>query len=212
MEIAMIRANVTEDDEQTMARFLNGLNHPIKKIADFQPYSNLIELVHQATKAERQVQDDFKYAKFSSKSYGFSNNQASTTPIPPSSTKPSTSNIDKSSSKKALSTPSHPPTTSNFKPRASSSSTPTDETVKTSSFKCFTCGGRGHKSYECTNKWTMVFNNDGTYDSMSEGEMEALEQVTMHLQVNNEVEQVFCDEDSSPALVVSKVLTLLHHQ
>src|SRR4051812_34274066 len=39
MEIAMIRANVKEDDEQTMARFLNGLNHPIRKIADFQPYS-----------------------------------------------------------------------------------------------------------------------------------------------------------------------------
>ena len=55
MEIAMIRANVMEDDEQTMACFLNGLNHPIKKITDFQPYSNLIELVHQATKAERHV-------------------------------------------------------------------------------------------------------------------------------------------------------------
>ena len=96
----MIRANVTEDDEKTMARFLNGLNHPIKKIADFQPYSNLIELVHQATKAERQVQDDFKYAKFSSKSYGFSNNQASTTPTPSTSTKPPTSNGDKSSYKK----------------------------------------------------------------------------------------------------------------
>ena len=123
MDIAMIRANITEDYEQTMTRFLNGLNHPIKKITDFQPYSNLIELVHQATKAERQVQDDFKYAKFSSKSYGFSNTQASTTPTP--STKPSTSNVDKSSSKKASSTPSHPPTTSNFKPRASSSSTPT---------------------------------------------------------------------------------------
>ena len=39
-----------ENDEQTMARFFNGLNHHIKKIADFQPYSNLIELVHQATK------------------------------------------------------------------------------------------------------------------------------------------------------------------
>ena len=82
MEIAMIRANVMEDGQQTMARFLNGLNHPIKKIANFQPYSNLIELVHQATKAERQVQDDFKYAKFSSKSYGFTNNQATTTPTP----------------------------------------------------------------------------------------------------------------------------------
>lgn len=52
MKIAMIRANVKEDDEQTIARSLNGLNHPIKWIADFQPYSNLLELVHQATKAE----------------------------------------------------------------------------------------------------------------------------------------------------------------
>ena len=89
MEIAMIRANVTEDDEKTMACFLNGLNRPIKKITDFQPYSNLLELVHQATKAERQVQDDFKYAKFSSKTFGY-NNQASTTPTPSTSTKPST--------------------------------------------------------------------------------------------------------------------------
>ena len=115
-----------------MARFLNGLNHPIKKIANFQPYSNLIELVHQATKAERQVQDDFKYAKFSSKSYGFSNTQASTTPTHSTSTKPSTSNNDKSSYKKTLATPSHHPTTSNFQPRASPPSTPTDETIKTS--------------------------------------------------------------------------------
>ena len=58
----------------------------------------------------------------------------------------------------------------------------------------------------------MIFNNDGTYDSMSEGEMEALEQVAMHRQVNDGEEHVFCDEDSSPALVVSKVLTLQHHQ
>ena len=47
---------------------------------------------------------------------------------------------------------------------------------------------------------------------MSEGETEALEQVDMQRQVNVEEEQVFCDEDSSPALVVSKVLTLHHQQ
>ncbi len=131
---------------QIMARFLNGLNHPINKIAYFQPHSNLIELVHQATKAERQVQDDFKYGKFSSKNYSFSNTQASTTPTPSTSTKPSTSKGDKSSYNKTSTTSIRPPTTSNFKPRASSSSTPTDETIKKSSFKCFTCGARGHKS------------------------------------------------------------------
>ena len=66
-----------------------------------------------------------------------------------------------------------------------------DETVKMSSFKCFTCGGRGHKSYECTNKCTMILNDDDTYDSMSEEEMDAIKQVAMHRQVNDEEEQVF---------------------
>ena len=120
MEISMIRANVTEDDEQTMARFFNGPNHSIKKIADFKSYSKHIELVHQATKVEHQVQDDFNYARYSSKTYGFSNNQASMTPPTSTSTKPSTSNDDKSSYKKTSSSSSRlPPTTSNFKLRAS---------------------------------------------------------------------------------------------
>ena len=66
---------------------------------------------------------------------------------------------------------------------------------------------------ECTNKRIMIFNDDGTYDSMSEEEMEAIEHVAMHRRVNkDEDDQVFCDNDSSPSLVVSKVLTLLHHQ
>ena len=57
----------------------------------------------------------------------------------------------------------------------------------------------------------MILNDDGTYDSMSEEEMEALEQVSMHRRVNkDEHDQVFCDEDSSLSLVVSKVLTLQH--
>ena len=59
----MMRANVQEPPEQTMARFLLGLNHPIMKIAEFQPYSNMVELVDNAIKAERQVQEDNKYAK-----------------------------------------------------------------------------------------------------------------------------------------------------
>ena len=59
----------------------------------------------------------------------------------------------------------------------------------------------------------MIANDDGTYDSMSEEEMEALEHVAMHWHVNDEEdEQVFCNNYSSPALVVSKVLTLQHQQ
>src|SRR5215216_6699841 len=59
----------------------------------------------------------------------------------------------------------------------------------------------------------MILNDNGTYDSMSEEEMEAIEQVEIHRQVNKDKDdQIFCDKDSSPALVGSKVLTLKHQQ
>lgn len=34
MELAMIQAKVQEQDEQTMARFLSGLNHNVKRIVN----------------------------------------------------------------------------------------------------------------------------------------------------------------------------------
>lgn len=84
MKIAMIWANVKKSEEQTMLHFLNGLNHPIKKIVDFQPYINLLELVHQATKAEPQVQGDIKYSKYSAyPSRNFSTNSQATTSATP---------------------------------------------------------------------------------------------------------------------------------
>ncbi|KAK1596219.1 hypothetical protein QYE76_018558 [Lolium multiflorum] len=61
MELTMMRANIQESENQTIARFFNGLNYPIKRIVEFQQYSNMVELVHQASKAERQVNEDIKY-------------------------------------------------------------------------------------------------------------------------------------------------------
>ncbi|KAK1602117.1 hypothetical protein QYE76_017160 [Lolium multiflorum] len=71
MELTMMRANIQESENQTIARFFNGLNYPIKRIVEFQQYSNMVELVHQASKAERQVNEDIKYSK--SKQYFASN-------------------------------------------------------------------------------------------------------------------------------------------
>ena len=48
MEIAMIRANVKEDREATMARFLNGLNRDIS-------YMELEDMVHTTIKVEQQL-------------------------------------------------------------------------------------------------------------------------------------------------------------
>jgi len=55
MEIAMIRANVVEDREATMARFLNGLNQGIANVVELQHYVELEDMVHMATKVERQL-------------------------------------------------------------------------------------------------------------------------------------------------------------
>ena len=55
MEVAMIRANVEEDQEATMERFLNGLNRDIANVVDLQHYMELEDMVHMAMKVERQL-------------------------------------------------------------------------------------------------------------------------------------------------------------
>ncbi|KAJ4700576.1 Retrovirus-related Pol polyprotein from transposon 17.6 [Melia azedarach] len=55
MEAAMIRANVEEDNEATMARFLNGLNKEISNVVELQPYMELENLLHLALKVEKQL-------------------------------------------------------------------------------------------------------------------------------------------------------------
>src|SRR3954469_13507176 len=129
MELAMIRANVKESDEQTMARFLNGLNYQVKKITNFQPYKTVQELVHQATKAERQVHEDTKYSKFVSSNTRGTPPNTSTLPRgpPPSGGHSNTRLPDPSSTRTPSSTPS-------FKPREPPNSFPPRDT-KTSSIQ-----------------------------------------------------------------------------
>ena len=58
MEIAMIRANIVEDREATMARFLNGLNRDIANVVELQHYVELEDMVHMATKWLRRWRDN----------------------------------------------------------------------------------------------------------------------------------------------------------
>jgi hypothetical protein len=55
MEVAMIRANVEEDREATMARFLSGLNRDIANVVELQHYVEVEDMVHMAIKVERQL-------------------------------------------------------------------------------------------------------------------------------------------------------------
>jgi len=51
----MIRANVVEDRQANMARFLNGLNRKITNVVELQHYVELEDMIHMATKAEEQI-------------------------------------------------------------------------------------------------------------------------------------------------------------
>ena len=55
MEVAMIRADVEEDREATMARFLAGLNREIANIVELQHYVEIVDMVHMAIKVEKQL-------------------------------------------------------------------------------------------------------------------------------------------------------------
>ncbi|XP_052483318.1 uncharacterized protein LOC128037724 [Gossypium raimondii] len=55
MEITMIRANVQEDREATMARFLAGLNQDSANVVELQHYIEIVDMVHMAIKVEKQI-------------------------------------------------------------------------------------------------------------------------------------------------------------
>jgi hypothetical protein len=68
MEIAMIRVNAVEDREATMDRFLNGLNRDIANVVELQHYVELEDMVHMATKVERQLWKGYARLAFNSSS------------------------------------------------------------------------------------------------------------------------------------------------
>ena len=67
MEVTMIRANVEEDREATMARFLFGLNREIANAVELQHYVELEDMVHMATKIENQIKRSHVQVKIRAK-------------------------------------------------------------------------------------------------------------------------------------------------
>ncbi|KAK1645058.1 hypothetical protein QYE76_062863 [Lolium multiflorum] len=195
MELTMMRANIQESENQTIARFFNGLNYPIKRIVEFQQYSNMVELVHQASKAERQVNEDIKYSK--SKQY-FASKLATSTPT--TSVKPT-----------ASSTPSKQPSIQSRMKQTVSSTASSKASTGPSNVTCFKCGTQGHKSFECKNTKVMITMENGDIETLSEGEYEALVQAAVANEEDYDEESgedpLLCTHDPSPSLVVTRVLT-----
>ena len=68
MEVAMIRANVVEDEEATMTIFFRGLNREIANVVELQHYEEVKDMVHMAMKVERRLKgkDTSRYTSVSS--------------------------------------------------------------------------------------------------------------------------------------------------
>uniref|UniRef100_A0A2N9H3G2 CCHC-type domain-containing protein n=1 Tax=Fagus sylvatica TaxID=28930 RepID=A0A2N9H3G2_FAGSY len=153
MEVAMIRANVEEDREATMARFLSGLNRDIANVIELQHYVEIEDMMHMAMKVERQLKrkGTARYTSVSNttwKSKGDKNDpaEAKRKTEPPMGKDEGTSN----------------------KPKVES------QPSRNRDIKCFKCLGSGHIASQCPNRRVMIMRDNGEVMTESEDDSDGM--------------------------------------
>ena len=141
MEIAMIGANVEEDREATMARFLNGLNQEIAYKVELQHYVEIEEIVHKAIKIEQQLK-----------------RRGNTRAAPNLSSTPWKLNYVKRDERPQASTT---PKLRSEPSKHNTQGNTVTPTIRNRDIKCFKCQGRGHITSECVNQRVMVLQDNG---------------------------------------------------
>jgi hypothetical protein len=148
IEIALIRANVEEDREATMTRFLNGLNRDIANVVELQHYVELEDMVHMAIKVERQLK------RKGTRSF---------------------QNLGSSTSWKSnwrkdegviLKSKTEPPKRREEVPSVNKGKTKSQN--RNRDIKCFRCLRVGHIASQCPNKRTMIARVNGEVETESE--------------------------------------------
>ncbi|XP_071912316.1 uncharacterized protein [Coffea arabica] len=163
MEVAMIRANIQEDSEATMARFLNGLNPEIRKKVELQDHFELQQMVSYAEKVERQA--------LPIKTPSGRTTTSSSTPwrrdqLPTSNAWPGQGNKEREN--RRMEQPFHPSATpSKPTPRPA---LPRVNTSTNQPKACFKCKGIGHLMAQCPNRSIMYMNEEGMWQSEGEEE------------------------------------------
>ena len=140
-EMALIRANVEEEEEATTARFLHGLNREISDVVELQTYVELQDLVNQSIKVEQQL----KRRGSKSKGISISGSGSGSSNWRDKKNENQWRNKEwKGKEKKGESGSSKLPSVVE--------KNKVGETQKLSSIKCFGSMGRGHYASECPNK------------------------------------------------------------
>ncbi|KAK4601729.1 hypothetical protein RGQ29_011031 [Quercus rubra] len=150
MEIAMIRANVEEDREATMARFLNGLNQDIANVVELQHYVELEDMVYMAIKVEQQLKrkETRSFQNMGSSASWRSNGRKDEGVVFKSNTEP--------------------PKRRDEAPIVNKGKN--ESQTRNRDIKCFRCLGVGHITSQCPNKRTMIARIDGEVETESEGD------------------------------------------
>jgi hypothetical protein len=140
MEVAMIRANVEEDREATMARFLSGLNRDIANVIELQHYVEIEDMVHMAMKVERQLKrkGTARYTSVSNTTW-----------------KSKWDRNDSVEAKRKTEPPKGKDEGTSNKPKVES------QPSRNRDIKCFKCLGSGHIASQCPNRRVMIMSDNG---------------------------------------------------
>ncbi|XP_052479569.1 uncharacterized protein LOC128034767 [Gossypium raimondii] len=155
IEIAMIRADVEEDREATIARFLAGLNRDITNVVELQHYVEVVDMVHVAIKGEKQLKRKSSSRTFPSTKNSQRWNQGTG--------KKDFSNYAKD---QPLSTKANKPIGETSKGKEVALSNRSRE------IKWFKCLGRGRIAGQCPNRSNMILWANGEIKSEEENDEE----------------------------------------
>jgi len=139
----MLRADVQEECEATMSRFMGGLNRDIIDRLEVIHYENLEELFHKAVMFKKQIKRRSAKPNYNS-------------------SKPSYQREEKSGFQKEFK-PFVKPTVEEI-----SSKGKEKVVTRTRDLKCFKCHGFGHYAGECSNKRIMIIRDNGEIESEDE--------------------------------------------
>uniref|UniRef100_A0A2N9EWA1 CCHC-type domain-containing protein n=1 Tax=Fagus sylvatica TaxID=28930 RepID=A0A2N9EWA1_FAGSY len=153
MEVAMIRANVEEDREATMARFLSGLNRDIANVIELQHYVEVEDMVHMAMKVERQLKrkGTARYTSVSNTTW-----------------KSKWDKNDPAEAKRKTEPPMGKDEGTSNKPKVES------QPSRNRDIKCFKCLGSGHIASQCPNRRVMIMRDNGEVMTESEDDSDGM--------------------------------------